>query len=96
MRRIRKSALAESDLVEIWLYSYRQWGDARADRYFDEIDTAINRLSENPEPGKRCDHVRKGYWAFPISQHVVYYTATASACHVIRVLHGQMDPDRHL
>jgi len=46
--------------------------------------------------GKRCDHVREGYRALPISQHVVCYTVTASAIHVVRALHGQMDPDRHL
>jgi len=51
MRRIRKSALAESDLIELWLYSYGQWGEAQADTYFDELDAAINRLSENPELG---------------------------------------------
>lgn len=96
MHKIRKSALAESDLIEIWLYSYEQWGEAQADTYFDELDAAINRLGEYPELGKRCDYIRDGYRAFQISQHVVYYTVTESAIHVIRVLHGRMDPDRHL
>ena len=32
MHKIRKHARAETDLIEIWLYTYEQWGEAEAER----------------------------------------------------------------
>jgi plasmid stabilization system protein ParE len=46
--------------------------------------------------GAKRDYVREGYRVLSINKHAVYYTVTPSAIHIIRVLHGQMDPGRHL
>jgi toxin ParE1/3/4 len=40
--------------------------------------------------------VSDGYRVLFVASHAVYYTVTPTTIHVIRVLHGQMDPDRHL
>ena len=95
MLRIRKHGRAETDLVEIWLYTCNRWGEAQAERYFDELDRSINRLGQYSELGKQCDHIRQGYRLLRINRHVVYYTVTPSAVHIIRVLHERMEPDRH-
>ena len=96
MHEVRKSTLAEDDLIEIWLFSYEQWGELQAEKYFDEIERGIDRLADNPELGKPCDYIREGYRELSLGEHVVYYTIEASSIHVIRVLHGRMDPGRHL
>jgi toxin ParE1/3/4 len=41
MRKIRLKALAESDLLEIWEYSFEQWDNVQADKYLDEINVAM-------------------------------------------------------
>lgn len=46
--------------------------------------------------GSKRDYVREGYRALFINRHVVYYTVTSSAIHIVRVLHSRMDPERHL
>lgn len=46
--------------------------------------------------GESRDYVREGYRVLLINSHAVYYTVTPSAIHIVRVLHGQMDPGRHL
>jgi toxin ParE1/3/4 len=96
MRAIHKYTLAESDLIGIWQYSFEEWGAEQADKYLDELDTNIRLLAGNPELGSKRDYVREGYRVLFINRHAIYYTVTASAIHVIRVLHVQMDPDRHL
>ncbi len=96
MRRIRKHALAESDLIDIWQYTFEQWDAAQADKYLDELNDGIQQLADNPEMGAKRDYVREGYRVLLVNSHAVYYTVTASAIQVIRVLHGQMDPGRHL
>ena len=34
-RQIRKSALAERDLLDIWQYTFETWGADQADEYLD-------------------------------------------------------------
>jgi len=96
MRKIRKHALAESDLIGIWQYTFEQWDAAQADEYLDELDHGIRQLADYPEMGAKRDYVREDYRVLFINSHAVYYTVTLSAIHIIRVLHGQMDPGRHL
>jgi toxin ParE1/3/4 len=95
-RRIHVSESAESDLVGIWQYSLEQWGELQADKYLDELDSGIRKLADDPEIGFKRDYVRDGYRALFVGSHAVYYTVTPDAVHIIRVLHGRMDPDRHL
>ena len=95
-RAIRKSALAELDLISIWEYSLGQWDATQADKYIDELDKSISALADNPELGVNRDAVRAGYRALFINSHAVYYTITPSAIFVVRILHEGMDPGRHL
>jgi toxin ParE1/3/4 len=96
MRKIHKHKLAESDLIDIWQYSFEEWGAAQADQYLDELDQAIRKLAEKPELGSNRDYVKEGYRVLFINRHAVYYTATPAIVHIVRVLHVRMDPDRHL
>jgi toxin ParE1/3/4 len=96
IRKVHKHERAESDLIEIWLCTFEQWGPDQADRYLDELDKGIRSLARGPEIGAKRDYVREGYRVLFINSHAVYYTFTPSIIHIIRVLHGQMDPDRHL
>jgi toxin ParE1/3/4 len=95
-RKIHTSALAESDLIGIWAYSFQQWDEAQADKYLDELDRGIALLADNSALGSKRDHVREGYRVLFINRHAIYYTVTTSTIRIIRVLHEQMDPDKHL
>ena len=95
-RRIHVSELAESDLVGIWQYSFEQWGELQADKYLDELDSGIRKLADKPEIGLKRDYVRDGHCLLFVGSHAVYYTVTPDTVHIIRVLHGRMDPDRDL
>lgn len=95
-RKVHKHALAESDLIGVWEYSLAEWGVTQADKYLDELDEHIRLLAKNPELGNKRDYLRKGYRVLFINRHAVYYTVAPSIIHIVRVLHVQMDPDRHL
>ena len=96
MREIRKRARAETDLIEIWVYTYERWGEEQAEGYLAQLEEGINQLRRFPEQGRRRDDVRKGYRSLRIHRHTVYYTVTASSIQIIRVLHEKMDPGRQL
>jgi toxin ParE1/3/4 len=95
-RDVRKSVLAENDLIAIWIYTFEEWGATQADKYLDELAFGIEQLAENPEVGEKRDGVREGYRVVLINRHAVYYTVTPRVIHVVRVLHGRMDTSRHL
>ncbi len=48
MPRIIKQALAEQDLVGIWLYTFNEWGEQQADQYLDDLNAAITLLADQP------------------------------------------------
>ena len=45
MPRIFKRALVEQDLVNIWLYTFDEWGEKQANKYLDDLDNAIRLLA---------------------------------------------------
>ncbi len=95
-RRLVVSKRAQADLREIWLYSWKTWGEAQADRYLDELDAGLHECGAEPECGRRREEVRPGYWSVLVRRHVAFYTVTADEVLIQRVLHGSMEPDLHV
>lgn len=95
-RRLVVSARAEVDLEEIWVYSFQLWGEARADRYLEDLGKGLRECGARPERGRCRDDVRTGYWSRLLRRHVVFYTFDDEEVLIRRVLHGSMDPDQNL
>ncbi len=96
MRRLLVSPRAEADLREIWVYSFRTWDEAQADRYLDLIESGLRLCCAEPGRGRCRDDVRPGYRSLLISRHIAFYTVGDDEVTIQRVLHGSMDPDLHL
>ena len=96
MREIVIRPRAREDLIGIWRYSFDEWGEAQADKYLEELEAGIKQLQQHPHLGKDRDDVRAGYRSLRVNQHIVYYVLTSSSIRIVRVLHTQMEPDRHL
>ena len=91
MLKIRKQVKAEEDLINIWTYSFEQWGIAQADGYIDRLDNAIKIIAANPDIGIDCSNVRQGYRQFHIKEHDIFYRYTLDTVFIIRVLGNAMD-----
>ena len=94
-RRYRFSPLAETDLEEIWLYTFRQWSMAQADDYHNSIIAAVEGLAAGRKIWQRTD-VREGYWKYKVGLHVIYFRCSDEFLDVIRILHSRMDVELHL
>ncbi len=46
-----KSQKAETDFIDIWLYTHTEWGAKQADIYLDELNAGIKLPTENPDLG---------------------------------------------
>jgi len=95
-RRLVKDTAAETDLIGIWVYSFKTWGEAQADRYLDALEHGMRKLAADPRAGDQRDALRQGYWSVRIEHHVIFYTVTDAEARIRRVLHEAMDVGRHL
>ena len=92
--KISKKAL--NDLENIWLYTFNNWTEKQADRYYRLIIDEINHLSCNFYSGKSQDHIKVGYRSSKVKSHLIFYKKGSDGIlEVIRVLHQMMDiPNR--
>ena len=92
---VRMSPRAESDLEEIWFYTFRQWSLEQADAYHRRIMKAVEGLASGCNVWQKSP-ARAGYWKYPVGRHVVFFRASEGFLDVIRILHEEMDMDTHL
>jgi toxin ParE1/3/4 len=91
----RLSPLAEADLEDIWLYTFKRWSLEQADSYQVSIVAAFEGLAIGAKQGRRVD-IREGYFKYSVGSHLVFYRQLDAGIDVIRILHQRMDADRHL
>ena len=87
---------AESDLVDIWVYTASEWSVDQADKYLDKLERGINQLLDHPELGTDCSHVLPGYRQLHQEHHLIFYRLENSYVLIVRVLHEDMDAPRRL
>ena len=55
------------------------------------------RLAAGTAKSRSADDIRRGYFKLVVGSHVIFYRKGASdVIEVVRILHQQMDFDRHL
>ncbi|MEX1666636.1 type II toxin-antitoxin system RelE/ParE family toxin [Zhongshania arctica] len=87
---------AESDLVDIWVYTCNEWGVDQADKYLDQLERGINQLIDYPELGLDYSHVLPGYRQLHQEHHLVFYRLEKHYILIVRVLHENIDAPRRL
>jgi toxin ParE1/3/4 len=96
MPRIIKQVQAEQDLLDIWLYTFNEWGEQQADDYLGQLDTAIQLLAEQPLMCRERFELVPPVRIHRHAHHLVVYLALDDGINVIRVLHESMDIDHQL
>lgn len=91
MARVFKRTLAEQDLINIWLYSFHNWGEGQADKYLDSLEEAFKLLRDTP---LLCRERQE--FSFPVriyhhAHHMIIYLGLEDGIDIIRVLHESMD-----
>lgn len=92
------STEASYDLEKIWLYTFENWSQEQADRYYNLIIDEIEYLCLKPNSGKDVSHIRKGYYSTKIKSHLIFYKVNhqENMLEIIRILHEVMDIESHL
>ena len=96
MAEFRLSPRAQRDLEGIFAYTAQHWGIEQAERYDQRIEAVCRELAFAPEIAPRCDDLRKGYRRWNVASHAIFFRVTERGIAIMRILHGSMDPRRHL
>lgn len=96
MAEYRLTPAAERDLESIWVYTFRQWGAVRANKYVESLTEAFTKLAHLPEIAPTCDHIRPGYRRYGVGRHILYFRTTSYGIAIVRILHDRMDAPRHV
>lgn len=96
MLSIVNSEHAESDLLEVWLYTAEEWNLTQADSYIDQIHEGLSKLIKHPEMGKDRSDLRKSYRSLIVNHHIAFYRLVDDEIQIMRVLHESVDVPTHL
>ncbi len=96
MYKVYKTAEAEDDLTDIWVYTLQTWDIIQADKYIDELADTFEFLASNPlicpERGEFMPPVRIHHHG----RHFIVYIVESDHILIVRVLHDRVDLERHL
>jgi len=87
---LRQEAI--DDLNDIWAYTFEQWSENQADKYYATIKFACKEIGENPNLGREYTEISKNLLGLKTGKHIIFYQLIAiDEIEVIRILHERMD-----
>lgn len=94
--QIKKTVLADEDLIDIYLYGSQNFGQSQAERYFAEINQAFSFLADNPWVANERPEFVPPVRIHPHGKHLIVYTVEDDFLLIVRVLHQRMDIKQHI
>ena len=93
--KLKISAKARYGLIQIGKYTELKWGRSQRNHYLKQLDEAFKLICSNSKIGKDRAHVLPDYRSLQQGSHVIYYREF-EGIEIIRVLHEQMDVEKHI
>jgi plasmid stabilization system protein ParE len=90
MPGMQRTTQAEEDLIEIWIYSARQWGEAQADKYLHTLEACCRKIDSGEIAGKQPLSSYPRLRVVRCGQHYLFFL-TGEVLVLIAVLHEKMD-----
>ena len=80
---------AKDDLRLIYMYGVKEFGEAQADIYFDELFNRFEQIAENPYLYQAVDHIREGYMRSVCGVDNIFYRVLDCTVEIISILSRQ-------
>lgn len=87
---IQRTAQAEEDLIEIWIY-IAQNNPGAADRVLDDIEQLFHALGDNPLMGRLRPDIAPELRYFTVGNYLILYRTVPDGVRIVRVIHGARD-----
>ncbi len=83
---------AIADLNAIWGYTFDEWSEAQADRYYNILLDSCQAIADNPALGKNYTGVRTDLFGLKVNRHIIFYRKPDNTpIEITRFLHERMD-----
>ena len=83
---------AVEDLSGIWNYTYDNWSENQADKYYQMLLDHFTEIAENPKIGNNYNGITHQLFGFKSGRHIIFYRILKdSFVEITRILHEQMD-----
>ncbi len=87
---LRQEAI--DDLNDIWAYTFEEWSEKQADKYYATLEFACMQIGKNPELGRAYDGVSSNLLGLRTGKHIIFYQIIGEdEIEIIRILHERMD-----
>lgn len=90
---VRRTAQADEDLIDIWVYIAADNPQA-ADGLLDEIESKCLLLAEQPCLGPARPDIAPELRYFPVGRYLILYREIAEGIEAVRVIHGARELSR--
>lgn len=87
MATIQRTAQAEEDLIELWLY-IAQDNLPAADRVLVDIENGFQHLAENPLMGRLRPDIAPELRYFVVGKYLILYRIVPNGIQIVRVIQG--------
>jgi len=83
---------AIDDLNDIWAYTFDEWSENQADKYYATIEFACMQIGKNPEIGSEYKEISNNLLGLRTGKHIIFYQIiTKDEIEIVRILHERMD-----
>jgi len=96
MGRYKLTQDADRDVARIYQDGLSMFGAVQAEKYTLEMAKRFSFLAEKKTRGSDYGHVLPELRRADYVSHAIYYRHTDYGVLILRILHGRMDPSRHL
>lgn len=87
---LRQQAI--DDLNDIWNYTFEQWSENQADKYYALLKFSCIEIGENPELGRDYSRIKRNLLGLKTGKHIIFYhLISVDEIEIIRILHERMD-----
>ncbi len=97
MPRYILSPQAQKRLKQIRDYTLENHGKQQKKMYMKMLRDKMRLAAESPDKeGKERSDIKTGYYSIRAEKHYIYYRIRDTHIDIIDVLHGSMEPNRHI
>ncbi|MFC2089467.1 type II toxin-antitoxin system RelE/ParE family toxin [Bacteroidota bacterium] len=83
---------AVEDLSDIWNYTFDNWSEKQADKYYKILLDHFAEISENQKIGKNYNGITNHLFGFKTGRHIIFYRILdKDFVEITRILHEKMD-----
>ncbi|MFD2941983.1 type II toxin-antitoxin system RelE/ParE family toxin [Flavobacterium notoginsengisoli] len=92
MAKYHLTKKAVEDLTHIWNYTFDEWSERQADKYYFLLLDSCQEVAGNPNLGKKYENVSEKLLGYKSNEHILFYRIISEdEIEIIRILHGRMD-----